>query len=128
MLLFPLKGSKVEVIIFNADIPVMSPRIEVYKKYLISNAEVRKIPDEFKTPELTAQWVISTWTIVEEIAEDEEIIPSKFNCTKFTELAQFMDQRDKSVGQYSHSFSLSLYNTLYVIVMFSVIDHQLFWE
>ncbi|XP_027076802.1 uncharacterized protein [Coffea arabica] len=46
-------GSKVEAIIFNADIPKMSPLLHVYKKYKITNAEVKPIPAKFQTTELT---------------------------------------------------------------------------
>ena len=58
------QGSKVEGIIFNSDIAIMSPRIEVYKKYLISNAQVKKIPDDFRTTDLTKQWIITSRTII----------------------------------------------------------------
>ncbi|CDP08424.1 unnamed protein product [Coffea canephora] len=37
------EGSKVEGIIFNNDIPRMSSILQVYKKYNISNAEVKPI-------------------------------------------------------------------------------------
>ncbi|XP_027127757.1 replication protein A 70 kDa DNA-binding subunit D-like [Coffea arabica] len=92
------QGSKVEAIIFNADIPKMSPLLRVYKKYKITNAEVKPIPAKFQTTELTIQWVISTKTVIQEINDDaNEIMPVKFNYTKFTDLVHHMDDRNKSV-------------------------------
>mgnify|MGYP004713139611 CR=1 FL=1 len=96
---FLLKGSNVEGIIFNTDIPVMSPRIEVYKSYLISNAEVKRIPAEFKTPEISAQWIISARTVVEEVMQEEDLMACKFSYTEFKDLSQYMDRKDKSVGE-----------------------------
>ena len=93
------QGSKVETIIFNADIPKMSPLLSVYKKYKITNAEVKPIPAKFQTAELTIQWVISTKTVIQEINDDaNEIMPVKFNYTKFTDLVHHMDDKNKSVG------------------------------
>nr|XP_027062744.1 replication protein A 70 kDa DNA-binding subunit B-like [Coffea arabica] len=73
---YDTEGSKVEAIIFNADIPKMSPLLRVYKKYKITNAEVKPIPAKFQTTELTIQWVISTKTVIQEINDDaNEIMP-----------------------------------------------------
>ena len=94
------QGSKVEAIIFNADIPKMSPLLHVYKKYKITNAEVKPIPAKFQTSELTIQWVISTKTVIQEINDDPtEIMPVKFTYTKFTNLVHHMDEKNKSVGK-----------------------------
>ena len=94
------QGSKVEAIIFNADIPKMSPLLRVYKKYKITNAEVKPIPAKFQTTELTIQWVISTKTVIQEINDDPtEIMPVKFTYTKFTNLVHHMDEKNKSVGK-----------------------------
>ncbi|KAK6947373.1 DNA helicase Pif1-like [Dillenia turbinata] len=51
------EGTQVEGIMFNADIPKMSPMLQLYKKYLISNAVVRPIPPKFQTGDLKTQWV-----------------------------------------------------------------------
>ncbi|XP_027178070.1 replication factor A protein 1-like [Coffea eugenioides] len=91
------EGSRVKGIIFNDDIPRMSSILQVYKKYKISNAEVRTIPPNFQTSELTVQWVISTKTVIDEIADDDEVMPVKFWYSKFTDLVQYMDDRTKSV-------------------------------
>ncbi|XP_071916183.1 replication protein A 70 kDa DNA-binding subunit B-like [Coffea arabica] len=64
------EGSKVEGIIFNADIPRMSPML---------------------------QWVITSKTVIEEIDGNEDIMPVKFAFTKFADLAEYMDDRSKSV-------------------------------
>ena len=42
---------------FNNDIPKISPGLQVYKKYLISNAIVRLILVKCQTAELKIQWV-----------------------------------------------------------------------
>ncbi|XP_071925052.1 replication protein A 70 kDa DNA-binding subunit D-like isoform X2 [Coffea arabica] len=91
------EGSRVEGIIFNDDIPRMSQILQIYKKYKISNAGVRPIPPKFQTSELTIQWVISTRTVIEEIATDDEVMPVKFCYSKFTDLVQYMDDKTKSV-------------------------------
>nr|XP_027115773.1 replication factor A protein 1-like isoform X2 [Coffea arabica] len=70
---------------------------EVYKKYKISNAEVRTIPPKFQTSELTVQWDISSRTVIDEIADDDEVMPVKFCYSKFTDLVQYMDDKTKSV-------------------------------
>lgn len=89
--------SRVEAIIFNEDIPKMSPILQVYKKFKISNADVRPIPPKYQTSELTIQWVISAKTVIEEVANDDEVMPVKFNYTSFTDLVHYMDDKTKSV-------------------------------
>ncbi|XP_071925884.1 replication factor A protein 1-like [Coffea arabica] len=91
------EGSRVEGIIFNDDIPRMSQILQVFKKYRISNAEVRPIPSKFQTSELTVQWVISSRTVIDEIADDDEVMPVKFCYSKFTDLVQHMDDKTRSV-------------------------------
>ncbi|XP_071910175.1 replication protein A 70 kDa DNA-binding subunit B-like isoform X2 [Coffea arabica] len=91
------EGSKVEGIIFNADILRMSPMLQVYKRYKISNADVRTIPLKFQTAELTKQWVITSKTVIDEVDGDEDIMPIQFAFTKFADLAEYMDDRSKSV-------------------------------
>ncbi|XP_027077009.2 uncharacterized protein [Coffea arabica] len=91
-------GSKVQGIIFNNDIPRMSSILQVYKKYNISNAEVKPILPKYHTVEITHQWTITSKTVIEEVLDDEDIMPVKFNYTKFTHLAQYMDDKTKLVG------------------------------
>ncbi|XP_071925869.1 replication protein A 70 kDa DNA-binding subunit B isoform X3 [Coffea arabica] len=91
------ESSKVEGIIFNADIARMSPMLQVYKKYKISNADVRNIPPKFQTLGLTKQWVITSKTVIEEVNGSEDIMPVKFSFTQFADLAEYMDDRSKSV-------------------------------
>ncbi|XP_027174570.1 uncharacterized protein LOC113774208 [Coffea eugenioides] len=91
------EGSKVEGIIFNADIAIVSPRLEVYKKYLISNAQVKRIPDTFRTTDLAKQWIITSRTLIEEIVDDDDVMAAKFTYTSFRDLAQYMDRKDISV-------------------------------
>ncbi|XP_027060683.2 replication protein A 70 kDa DNA-binding subunit D-like [Coffea arabica] len=91
------EGSKVEGIIFNNDIPRMSSILQIYKKYKISNAEVRPILPKYQTAEITHQWTITSRTVIEEVFDDEDMMPVKFNCTKFRDLAQYMDDKAKSV-------------------------------
>nr|XP_027086673.1 uncharacterized protein LOC113708416 [Coffea arabica] len=58
-------GSQVEGIIFNHDIPKISHRLQIYKKYLISNAIVRLIPEKYQTSDLKIQWVLTSRTVIE---------------------------------------------------------------
>ncbi|XP_071913971.1 replication protein A 70 kDa DNA-binding subunit B-like isoform X3 [Coffea arabica] len=91
------EGSKVEGIIFNTDIPRMSPMLQVYKRYKISNADVRTIPPKFRSAGLIKQWVITSKTVIEEVDANEDIMPVKFAFTDFADLAEYMDDRTKSV-------------------------------
>lgn len=75
--------------------------LQVYKKYKISNAMVRPIPPKYQIDELTMQWMITSKTVIEEVADDEDIMPVKFNYTKFKDSALYMDHKDKSVGMYT---------------------------
>ena len=81
----------------------MSSILQVYKKYNISNAEVKPILPKYQTAEITHQWTITSKTVIEEVLDDEDIMPVKFNYTKFTDLAQYMDYKTKSVS-ISHYF------------------------
>ena len=78
----------------------MSPILQVYRKYRISNADVRNIPPKFQTSDLTMQWVITARTIIEEVSREEDIMPVKFTFTEFADLAQYMDDKSKSVGKF----------------------------
>ena len=77
----------------------MSQILQVYKKYKISNAEVRPIPPKFQTSELTVHWLISSRTVIDEIADDDEVMLVKFCYLKFTDLVHYMDDKIKSVGR-----------------------------
>ena len=79
--------------------------LQVYKKYKISNADVRNIPPKFQTLGLTKQWVITSKTVIEEVNGSEDIMPVKFSFTQFADLAEYMDDRSKSVGEYAGSLS-----------------------
>ena len=45
--------------------------------------------------------MITSKTIIKEVADAEDIMSIKFNCAKFIDLAQYMDRKDKSVGMYT---------------------------
>ena len=77
----------------------MSQALQIYKKYRISNAEVRPIPAKFQTSDLTVQWVISSRTVIDKIPDDDEVMPVSFCYSKFTDLVQYMDDKTKSVGE-----------------------------
>ena len=65
----------------------MSSILQVYKKYNISNAEVKPILPKYQTAEITHQWTITSKTVIEEVIDDEDMMLVKFNYTKFTDLA-----------------------------------------
>ena len=46
------------------------------------------------------QWMLTSKTVIEEDADDEDIMPVKFNYIQFIDLAQYVDRKDKSVGMY----------------------------
>ena len=73
----------------------MSSILQIYKKYKISNAEVRPILPKYQTAEITHQWTITSRTVIEEVFDDEDMMPVKFNFTKFRDLAQYMDNKAK---------------------------------
>ncbi|KAL3519828.1 hypothetical protein ACH5RR_017977 [Cinchona calisaya] len=79
---------------FNQAIVIMSPKLQVYKKYLISNVEVRPILPQFKCDGIDMQWVISTDIVVEELPdEQDQVLLLEFNYTQFNELAQYVSQQ-----------------------------------
>ena len=78
----------------------MSPILQVYRKYRISNADVRSIQPKFQTSDLTMQWVITAKTVIEEVSRKEDIMPVKFSFTEFANLAQYIDDKSKSVGKF----------------------------
>ncbi|KAL3527429.1 hypothetical protein ACH5RR_012085 [Cinchona calisaya] len=86
------QDSKVQGIIFNQVIPIMGPKRQVYKKYLISNAEVRLIPETFMYDGIDIQWVISNETVVEELPDEEsDMVRTKFVYTKYQDFLQYTD-------------------------------------
>ena len=105
----------------------MGPLLQVYKKYLISNAVVRPIPPKFQSGGLQTQWIISTKTLVEEITDDEDVVPVKLTYTRFIDLIKYVDIKDQSVGKLI-SFRLYTYmlflffRTLYSQFTFLNID------
>ena len=47
--------------------------------------------------------MITSKTVIEEIDGNEDIMPVQFAFTKFADLAEYMDDRSKSVGEYANS-------------------------
>ncbi|KAL3534240.1 hypothetical protein ACH5RR_002701 [Cinchona calisaya] len=83
---------------FNQAIARMSPKLQVYKKYLISNAKVRPILSQFRCDGIDTQWVISTNIVVEELPDEQDLVlPVEFNYTQFNDLAQYADSTTHSV-------------------------------
>ncbi|KAL3509811.1 hypothetical protein ACH5RR_029212 [Cinchona calisaya] len=94
------QGSRVQAIMFNEAIPIMSLKLQLYKTYLISNAEVRLIPPSFQSDGIDMQWVISTETVVEELTDEQNnLLTSEFNYTEFKDLAQFLDSTTQTVDK-----------------------------
>ncbi|KAL3534282.1 hypothetical protein ACH5RR_002743 [Cinchona calisaya] len=91
------KDSKVQGIMFNQTIPVMSPKLQVYKKYLISNAEVRLIPENFQSDGIDR--VISIETVVEELTDEQsDMLQAAFVYTKFKDFLLYADSTSEIVG------------------------------
>nr|XP_027102684.1 uncharacterized protein LOC113723902 isoform X2 [Coffea arabica] len=82
---------------FNNDISKISHQLQIYKKYLNSNAIVRLILEKYQTSDLKIQWVITSRTVIEPANDDDDILPVKFNCIDFNDLVSFMDDKEKSV-------------------------------
>ncbi|XP_027118638.1 replication protein A 70 kDa DNA-binding subunit B-like [Coffea arabica] len=91
---------------------------EIYKKYRISNAEVRPIPSKFQTSDLTVQWVISSRTVIDKIPDDDEVMPVKFCYSMFTNLVQYMDDKTKSMV----NFLIVSFSELFIDVLGVVIS------
>ena len=49
--------------------------------------------------------MITSKTVIEEVDGNEDIMPVKFAFTDFADLAEYMDDRNKSVGEYVNSLS-----------------------
>ena len=77
----------------------MGPKLQLYKKYRISNAEVREIDKKYQFDGITIQWVISTRTVVEEDDDDDgSILPFHFDYIPFRDFPLFVDSKSKTVG------------------------------
>nr|XP_027077114.1 replication protein A 70 kDa DNA-binding subunit B-like [Coffea arabica] len=88
------KGSKVQGVLFDYAIQKMGPKLKLYKKYRISNAEVRSAAERFQLDGLKLQWIISTKTIVEEIDEaDSSVLPFHFDFTAYKDLPPYADMK-----------------------------------
>ncbi|XP_071909479.1 uncharacterized protein [Coffea arabica] len=93
------KGSKVQGVLFDYAIQKMGPKLKLYKKYRISNAEVRSAAERFQLDGLKLQWIISTKTIVEEIDEaDSSVLPFHFDFTAYKDLPPYADMKYEIVG------------------------------
>ncbi|XP_027169604.1 replication protein A 70 kDa DNA-binding subunit B-like [Coffea eugenioides] len=105
------QGSRVEGIMFNAAIEKMGSKLHTFKKYLISNADVREIEEQYQTNDLTIQWVISAKTVVEELSEQGScVLTNEFTPISFKDLASYADSKSQTVGQMVPTV-LSLWNT-----------------
>ncbi|XP_071926211.1 uncharacterized protein [Coffea arabica] len=92
------EGSRVQGILFNNAIEKMGPKLQLYKKYRITNAEVREIDKKYQFDGITIQWVISTRTVVEEDTdEDGSVLPFHFDYTPFKDFPLFVDSKSKTV-------------------------------
>ena len=94
-----IQGSRVQAILFNYAIEKMGPKLQLFKKYRISNAEVKKISKKFWTDGIELQWIIGTQTVVEEIeSEGNSVLPLQFTLTPFREFACYADSKTETVG------------------------------
>ena len=85
----------------------MGPKLRLYKKYRISNADVRHTAEKFRIDDLKLQWVIGTDTVVEEIDEDDSgVLPFRFTFTEYKDLGHYADSTNETVGQCNAHFSL----------------------
>ena len=117
---------------FNNDISKISHQLQIYKKYLNSNAIVRLILEKYQTSDLKIQWVLTSRTVIEPANDDDDILPVKFNYTEFSDLVNFIDDKQKSVGQLHHcnffiySPVMLLFSNCYCIVLHQMFLVQLF--
>ncbi|XP_071931589.1 replication protein A 70 kDa DNA-binding subunit B-like isoform X5 [Coffea arabica] len=92
------QGSRVEEIMFNAAIEKMGSKLHTFKKYLISNADVREIEEQYQTNGLAIQWVISAKTVVEELSEQGScVLTNEFTPISFKDLASYADSKSQTV-------------------------------
>nr|XP_027067672.1 replication protein A 70 kDa DNA-binding subunit B-like [Coffea arabica] len=92
------QGSRVEGIMFNAAIEKMESKLHTFKKYLISNADIREIEEQYQTNCLTIQWVISAKTVVEELSEQGScVLTNEFTPISFKDLASYADSKSQTV-------------------------------
>ncbi|XP_074582890.1 replication protein A 70 kDa DNA-binding subunit B-like isoform X1 [Curcuma longa] len=92
------QGAKVEGIMFNRAIETMASKLQPYKKYRISNAQIREIKDpKYRPANVLMQWVIGVDTVIEEIDDDIIVLPIKYDFTPFQDLGQHVDKKDAVV-------------------------------
>ena len=77
----------------------MGPKLQLYKRYRITNAEVRELEKKYQFDGINIQWVISTRTVVEEDNdEDGSVLPFHFDYIPFRDFPLFVDSKSKTVG------------------------------
>ncbi|CAI9105804.1 OLC1v1004818C1 [Oldenlandia corymbosa var. corymbosa] len=80
-----------------SDSKLMGERLEMFKTYRITNAEVRTIPVKFQKPGITKTWIINERTPVMEVAEPTNTVMVDYNYTTFDELAKFIDKKNAPI-------------------------------
>ncbi|KAL3539149.1 hypothetical protein ACH5RR_002515 [Cinchona calisaya] len=77
----------------------MSSKLQIYKTYKISNAEVRNILPQFQSDGIQKQWVISTETVPEEVTDEQNnMLTIEFNYTAFKDFTQYVDSKNHAIG------------------------------
>nr|XP_027121996.1 uncharacterized protein LOC113738929 [Coffea arabica] len=130
-----VKGSKVQGILFNYAIEKMGPKLRLYKKYRISNADVRPTAEKFRIDDLKLQWVIGTDTVVEEVDEDGSgVLPFRFSFTEYKDLCRYADSTTETVDVIGvvvnassiipiHKDSASAFIAVIIVPFFTLLMH-----
>ena len=76
---------------FNHKVRTMGSKLQLYKKYRISNAQVKYIPQKFEHDGIKMQWIISSQTVLEELPDEEIVIPVDYDFKAFTDLGKYIN-------------------------------------
>lgn len=79
-----LQGIKISAVVFDDDIAIVHGRLLPFRKYYISNAEVRDIPELVGTGLYSFYWVIDKGTIIQAaVGSGELALPFYFELRSF---------------------------------------------
>ncbi|PON64685.1 Nucleic acid-binding, OB-fold containing protein [Trema orientale] len=93
LLLIDPEGNKIHASIYSNNIPTFEHKLQMTRTYLLSNATVKDAKAEFRQRDDELHWTINTKTTLQEIYENhDDVLPSVYNFTPFTEIQSFMDR------------------------------------
>lgn len=100
--------------------------ITVFKRYRISNAKVKKIPEIYRWNGIKMQWIITAKAILKELHDEHAMMARSFEFTNFSNLGNFIGATRAAVGKYLNLL-LSRPICCLLFFLFPFLDSQNRW-